>query len=359
MWLFAGCVGDKGVAPATQPAGETLGPVVVSPRNAVMAIGESLTVHVAAMSLSGTPITTFDSVLYLLQNVTDTLRVRVTTNGQITALSPSGINNPVLLQVVVFKGGVARADLALIQVTETAIPGATLSIQPVPPDSAKIAWGDTKEIDPLIQNVTTGEAVVAPTVRYDYGPGDSLTLQCYAPTLAPVGRFTQAQLQLTDCGQNGNAGTVWYNQIHAFKKGTAWIHAYVWVYGAMQHDSVQYTISNPYDAPVQAGPSQFQASQPARSSVFIAPGGTIYFLNGFNAALGASVTFTLDNPSAALATDPPSPLGGTSGNITTLTPGQQATRKFVTPGVYHWTATVSGGVPPYTGATSTGTITVE
>jgi hypothetical protein len=73
-----------------------------------------------------------------------------------------------------------------------------------------------------------------------------------------------------------------------------------------------------------------------------------------------TVNITLDHPELALPTNPPSQYGGTSGNITGLTATHpQSNRIFATPGTYHWTASMSGGIPPYNGATASGTIAVQ
>ena len=357
---FVNCVGDKGVAPATRPAAETLGTIVVSPLNAIMAVGETLSVTPIGKSLGGTAMLQFDSVQYRLENVTDTAHVSISAAGVVTARSETPINGPVLLTVIAFKDDLAAADQAIIQVVDAVFPNPTLSLQPVPPDSARMAWGDSKTLTPIIQN-TTGGFVNSPTLRLEYGPsGDSLKMQCYVPSISATATLTRQQLRRSSCGQNGNAGTVSLNQIHAFTKGTAWVHAHVTVFGIVLHDSVLYTMTNPYSTGVDVGTSYvLSASQVDRSSVFVAPGGTVYFFNDFTPSLGTSITFILDHPEDALPTDPPATDGGTEGNVTNILGYGYSTRKFVTPGVYHWTATVSGGIPPYTGATVTGIITVE
>jgi len=185
-------------------------------------------------------------------------------------------------------------------------------------------------------------------------------MQCYAPRFVATATLTEAQLEQTPCGVNRNAGQVGLNQIHAFKKGTAWVYATATVFGVVLRDSVQYTITNPISGFIQASPYYLTANQPGISDIYIAPGGTVTFYNAFPDVLGVSVTFTFDDPSAASAADTPSDNGGASGNVTALTTSQpQSDRKFLTAGRYGWTGTVLGGVPPYTGATWRGTIIVE
>lgn len=352
------CSGDQGVATAPRSPASTLGTIIIAPLNAVIAVGDTLPLTFSARSLTGTAITQFDSVHYFLQNVSDSLRVTLLPTGQVIGRAVSGTNAPVLVDLLVFKDGLVAGDQSIVQVTATKFAGATLSIQPVGSDSAKIAWGSTKRIVPVIKNAG-GQSVSNPNVRFEYGPGDSTTLQCYVPTIQAVGVLTRAQLQMSDCGYNANAGTVRLDQIHAFRKGTAWVHARVLVYGVMLHDSVQYTISNTYSGTVAIYPSNFFAGSPP-SNIFVAPGARVTFLNGFDPSVGVSIGFTFDHPEVALAGTPPATNGGSSGNVSPITSDQVTSyRIFRTPGVYTWTATIFGGIAPYTGQTSTGTITVE
>lgn len=363
--LLVSCVGDQGVAPSGKPATETLGAMSVAPLNAVMAVGDTLSLTVRGWTLSGTPIASFDSVQYFLENVTDSLRARVSTSGVVTALSPSLTNNPVLIEVIGFKHGVARADQAVVQITATRFSGATLSIHPIAPDSAKLGVGSSKTIVPTIRNTLTGQSVSNPTLRLEYGPGDSTKLQCYRPNLVATGTLTMAQLSLSVCGGNANTFTGRFNSILVNQTGVAWVIAEATVYGVVLRDSVQYTLTNPVQQILQIGASNFglavQSGGASASATLIAPGSTIYFRNTLNAQIGASLTITFDDPSAA--TVEPNPLtglsGGTTGNITPITSGQFAARKFLTAGVYTWTATVLGGIAPLTGETLTGRITVQ
>jgi hypothetical protein len=331
----------------------------VSPINAIMAVGDTMSLTLTGQSVAGDPLTSFDSIEYILQTPTDTIRTRISANGLVTALTPSGTNKPVLVEVIGFKDGVARADQAVIQIVATTFPNATLSIQPISPDSAKLAWGSTKVITPVIRN-TSGQSVASPQIRYEYGPGDSTTLQCYVPNFVATPTLTQAQLKLTTCGSNSNAGSVTLDRIHAFRAGTAWVHATVLVFGVVLRDSVKYTLTNPYTGNVSVGPTELLPGDPLRANIIIAPGGTITFVNSFPAAIGASVSWTLDNPGAATASNPPATYGDTIGNISAIDASQfTSKRRFLTAGVYTWTAKVICGIAPYNGATVTGEITVQ
>lgn len=353
--LVTGCVGEKGIAPTLRPATTTLGSVRVSPINAIMAVGDTLSLTVTGRTLVDAPVSSFDSVQYVLQDPTDSLRVRMSAAGLVTAIAPSGTSRPVLVEVIAFKDGVARADQAVVQVVATAFGGVTLSI---PSSNPKIQWGQSLSIVPIVSNGT--QSVAGPTVRYEYGSNDSTKMQCYVPKFVPTATLTEAQLEQTSCGVNRNAGRVGLNQIHAFNTGVAWVYATVTVFGVVLRDSVQYTITNPTTGVIQAGPYYLTANNPGVSDIYIAPGGTMTFYNGFPATLGVSVAFTFDDPSAATAADSPSQYGGMTGNVTPITTAQaQSLRKFLAPGVYGWTGIVSGGVPPYTGATWRGRIIVQ
>lgn len=346
------CTGDKGVAPSLQSPSVTLGTARVAPANAIMAVGQTLQLTVTGQALTGEPITEFDSVQYLLSNPADTVSVRFSPDGQLTAISPSGQGQPVIVNVVPFKNGVVKGDQAIVQVTATAIPGATLSIHPIPPDSAKLANGEYKTIIPLIQNPATGETVDNPVIRLRVNAADINQLGFYAPAFSTA-TISYYQLYQYDCQV-----CVGLDQITAVgNSGTAWLYADVNVYGTMLHDSVQYTLTNSYIANLYI--TDYVLTILSNPRVVIAPGGTVTFNNYINGKYGTVVSYAFDNPSAALTADPPSDLGGASGNVSGLMYGESSVRIFRTPGTYTWTATVSGSGPPFAGLTATGVIVVQ
>ena len=89
--LFAAaCSSEHGTAPAARSPDMTLGSMRATPFNAIMAVGDTLRIAVDAKTLSGDPLPALDSVLYVLQSTTDTLRVQVSPTGLVTARAPSG-----------------------------------------------------------------------------------------------------------------------------------------------------------------------------------------------------------------------------------------------------------------------------
>jgi len=353
MATMAACQGDNSAAPTLRSPATTLGSVRVAPLNAIMAVGDTLRLSVTGRSLSGALLSHLDSVEYVLQNMTDSGRVQISASGVVTAIAPSGAGNPVLVQVIGFKDGLALADVAILQITQTVITGATLSIQPS--DSVKLAVGNDRQLVPVIQN-GTGESVNGPAVRYELGPGDSTKMSCFTPYFVSTATVTVQQLTTSACG-GGPVQSL--NTLHANLKGVAWVYANVTVYGVPLRDSVMFFLTNPYFEFVSVAPYALNLTGPSANTYTIAPGGMMGFQNGFPSAFGALVSFTFDDPEGAAATNPPSDVGGTSGNITPLTGGQYAMRLFPTAGTYKWTATITGGAPPFTGVTTTGTVIVQ
>jgi len=355
MLLAIACIGEKGVAPSEASPTTTLGTITLSPLNVVMAVGDTVRVSPIGVTLSGAPVTSYDSVLYVFSDPNDSLRVSVSSTGLVTGLTPS--NSPVLLNVVAFKGGYAAANQAILQITATKFSGAVLSVQPVPPDSAKLAGGENKFIVPLIWNPTTGETVDNPQIRFAFTKTECQYVACYQPQIPAVGALTSDQLTLDDNGQPR------YTRLDQFtplgKPGTVWVRAEVLVYGVMLRDSVQYTLTYTLNNEVDLDTRGLSGSSNLRGGTYIAPGGNVLFYNNVSPSLGATVSVEFDDPSAALAIDPPSDVGGASGNITPMESYTYTQRLFVTPGTYHWTATINGSVPPYAGAKIYGVIYVE
>lgn len=350
-----GCVGDKGVAPSLRDPSQSLNWITASPLNVIMAVGDTLSVSIAGYAADGSPVTGFDSVQYKLNNIVDTLRVSLSPTGVVTGRAASG-SSTVLLNVYAFKDDAAAVDQVVILVTDTKFSGATLSIHPTGSDSARLAIGSTKTITPIVMNPSTNTRVANTRFRLSTSPEESKIVGCYVPSIpsssAPF-QFVSAALV-----RNGCAASFGLNQIKGMARGTAWIHADALVYGTMLHDSVQYTITNIFEAFSGVRQNNLEIFCSACTAV-IAPGGTVTFQNSLSAGLGTSVTFTFEDPSVALAASSPSSVGGSSGNVTALNAGQSSTRRFVTPGTYPWTETVTGAPPPFANGTYQGQVVVQ
>jgi len=348
---LAGCVGEQGAAPTLRPADSAIGPLTVTPLNAILAVNDTMQIHVSVQSLSGAALSSVDSVVYQLANVADSLRIRLSRTGLVTAIAASGPGSPVLVNVLAFKDGLVRADQTVLQITDTAIPGATLSIQPIAPDSAKLTVFSNKMLTPVIENTTTDESVPGPTLRLEIRPGDMDKVGYYRPYITPPPNIVS--LNLID-----GVGAPLNGIVTLSHTGTVWVYANVLVYGTMLHDSVQYTITNGYRGSVAVGDQGSLALVlSGQMNVAVSPGGVVAFFNNMSLDLNTTVDFTFDVPGAATA-DPDG--DGTSGNILGLPGGGTgATRQFLTPGTYQWTATVRDGIAPYTGQTVGGTIVVQ
>lgn len=351
-----GCLGDRGTAPSPDPARMTIGTVAASPINAVMAVGGTLQLGVTGRSLSGTPIaqSDFDSVMYYMPNLGDTLRVRLTPGGQVTALASTGYQNPVLIYVIPFKNGSAKEDMVTIQITDNAIAGVSrLSIHPVPPDSAKLAQASYKFFTPVIENSVTHEQVDNPTLRLTIKPEDQPNALTWISGAAPPTLDYNQLIQYNDdlcCG-------TWNFLLAKANTGSAWIYASANVYGTVLQDSVLFTFSPRYEIEISIANvyGTFAIRGNGNTAGYVAPGGTVDISNGLTARLNLPITITFDNPAAALPVSP----GADSGNVVDLPPSATTYRKFVTPGTYHWTATVGGSLPPFTGQSTYGTIVVQ
>lgn len=347
--LLAACVGDKGVAPSTRSPSGTLGTVIVTPLNAIMAVGDTVRLTVAGQSILDQPMSDFDSVTFSLGSLVDTLRVHLAPDGLVTALSPSGAGSPVQINVVAFRAGVAKADQALIQITSTAIAGLTLSIHPVPPDSTKLAQGAFKQVTPIVWNPVTNESVDGPVLRLEQTVGEA-KLVCQLPYVQVVD-YTIEQL-------GGNVCRGGANYIQASSSlGMTWVKAQVLAYGTLLRDSVQYTLTYPYLSFIVVGSSGTLTIMPTRRlNAVIAPGGTVIFASYIPQATGATMNFTFSDSTVALSSGD----GTGAGNIYGLEgSGGQANRIFQQTGTYTWTATVIGGIAPFTGQSISGKIIVQ
>lgn len=358
------CTGDKHttlVAPRLDPV--SVSSVLGWPPVSILAVGSTQQLSATGVAVSGEPIAAFDSAWFFFPNIyqsqADTSRVRLSSIGLITAVAPT--TTPVELAVVGFKGGVGLGDMVLVQVTAAAIPGLTLSIQPAAPDSAKLAAGVTKAIVPVLRNPGTGATVANPAMRYLIKPEDQGRVQPYAPIVL---------LRLPSKASNRDIGYFYRwsssvspasNQIVPLTgEGSAWIYATVNAYGTMLRDSVRYTFTYPYTKTIATVKANLAiASLYDGQTLTLAPGATVTFQNGVAAADPLQIAYTFDVPGAATAASPASMIGGSSGNVASLSGSQTSKRRFPTPGTYRWTATAAGGPAPWDGQSVSGMIVIK
>lgn len=352
--ISAACAPDSVNAPLVTAPSATLGSIKVSPGAAVLAVGQTQQLTVKALSLTGTPITTLDSVRYLYKTLSDTSRVQISANGVATALSVT--TQDVFVTVLAYQGAAIRADHLLLKVTASAVPGLQLVLQP---NTTTLAQGTVGTITPTLLNPTTSATVTSPVIRYSVGAQDQQRMGVYAPVLF----ITTATgfVTIRPSPYVFPASTLTQNQVLALTgEGTAWVYADLTAYGTAMHDSVLYTFTYPKSATISTVKSNLAVTSTyASQSLVVAPGATVTFNNGSAATDPLTIAYTFDNPSAATAATPPSSVGGSTGNISALIGGQSSARTFATAGTYHWTATASGGPAPWAGQVITGTIVVK
>ena len=195
-------------------------------------------------------------------------------------------------------------------------------------------------------------------LRYTFHDEDVARMGCYIPRFPAIGVFTAKQLAVATCGK-----TVALNQISAVAdSGTVWVIADLVAYGVHLRDSVQYTLTYPYNVGVGLFPQNLSLAGGGVTlpTVYVPPTGTVHFSNGFDPTMATTADFIFDDPSAATVANPAATYGDSVGNVIALPGGQQESpRRFLVPGTYSYTATLHGGVPPFTGASVRGTVIVR
>jgi len=297
--------------------------------------------------------------MYLYNYPTDTQYIQVSPQGVVTGRKATFPTNPVQLGILVFKDNAVAYDATMIQVTDAVVPGVTLSIQPVPPDSARWEAGSNKYLSPVVANPTTLESVDGVALRYEFRPQDSSSVRCQSfpirtgPTTLSFEAFTK-----TNCTNGPNGYFNDLNYFNGLRRDTIWVHANAMVYGTLLRDSVQFIITNPLVGMIYFYPSGMAIGREEKYlNVAIAPAGTVTFTNLYDPSYGTSFNITFDNPAAARRA--PDGADTTSGNIVGLKASQAATRQFLAPGTYGYTYMVTDGVAPFKGVTGRGTITVQ
>ena len=358
MMLATGCVGDRATAPKLRSPNEVLGRITVSPVSTLIAVGDTQHLDVTGQSLAGTAISSFDSVRYVLLNSSDSLRVRLSNTGTVTGRSESF--GPILVNVFAYKDGVGRADQVYLMVTATRYSGLQLAF--ISSYDGTVPVGQEDYLVPVLYNPVTHDTVPDGfEVRYVPGSADSLHAAVWYPRL-----YVPQTIENYD-PYSGTKETP-YPQVgdwHAVKalvpEGTAWVHTSINAYGTTVQDSMLYHFTYQRYAEIALGISGLTISGDyADQTVTLAPGATVSFRNRiFRLGDAVRMTYTFDNPSAAVANDPPSTNGGDSGNVVDLGRLQSSSRRFMTAGTYKWTATVRGIPSPWNEEVVSGTIVIK
>lgn len=267
--------------------------------------------------LSVTPKTTFGETITNVSaapvySVKDTLSLRISSDGLLTALRPVNDKVEVIAQLTI--DGITRADTSWVRIISSAPVGIPrkLSIQPLPGDSAK--WSLTplpKEIIPVVED-ESGNSISNVLVHFHSSDEHVLWFE-------PEGMF-------------------------AFKQGTALVTATTYAFGVDLIDTVSYRITLPS---VQfIGISETLPDASGSGKVFFSPdtvtvgvGAVIIFQTSDKVTSDVAINF--DDPSAAAG-----PTGfpwlfyfdGSAGNIPAIKPNQYfgAGRQFNVAGAYRY-----------------------
>jgi hypothetical protein len=349
---IASCRFDQAALSSARPAEETIGAVTATPQATILAVGASQHIGVSAVSLTGAPVTTFDSVTYQLNSIGDTAIVSLSSAGVVTALKPSVAT--VKVNVFVTQSGVTKGDQTLVQVTQAALAHPRLTFVVGAFDSTRIAFGSSKTVTQVVQDTVTGALIATPAVRLAVKADDAPRLTVYAPSLS----FGNAPITVTAASAPSD------NQIYANdQKGVVWLYGSTLAYGKPLRDSILFTLLYPIRGTISVGAAGLGLTSPYQDQlIYLSAGAIVSFSNGTPLADSIGIAFTFDVPARANPLPPPgSPFGGDSGNITPLFGGQTAFRVFQVCSVcpaetVAWKATAVSGVPPWKGQGLQGSI---
>jgi len=362
---LAGCSADVTYTQKLlAPPATTLGSLAISPLNAIVAVGGTQQFSVSMQSLTGAPITNADSVVYMLSNPADTVRLRIDrTTGVVTGVAPSTPPRHVRVNVFAYQGIVIVGDQAFVQVTTNAIANPTASIQPnwAAGDSVRLAMGVSKTVVPRIRNAA-GDSVSSPAARFNVAAADMQRVAVFQPY---VGLFDRSPYVYVTGLQYPSGGINRF--LPKVDSGTAWIYYRAVAYGVPIADSVRYSFTPPFSAQITVTKTNLELTSAgeggsANVALTLAAGAEVTFFNSLSGDDPLTITVEFSDPNGATTSVPaPSPgqAGGASGNITTLVGGQSAQRRFNTPGRYVWTMKGTGGPAPWNGQTVSGTLVIK
>lgn len=343
--------GPQTIAPLDPPE-TTLGTVVSSPTAAIIAVGDTLRLAVTGATLTGVPVTEFDSIRYALYTASDSARVHLDRlTGTIVGVAASSGPTHVKVDVFAFKNGAVGGAETLVQVTATRIAGPlTMSVQP-PLNGNILTWGVAKAVYPSIRNPVTGDSVRQPVIRYSVGSADTLRVSVYQPYLRLPITINPSQLQI---GARVYPAAAVNAILPNVGEGSAWVYGNVTAYGQALRDSARYTFVYPSSATITTAKTNLAVTAYGYQdeTLTLSPGGIVTFTNGVSDSM--RVAYSFDHPEVATAVG-----GGASGNIAALGAGETAQRQFLQTGTYQWTAVASNAGAPWDGQSIHGTIVIK
>jgi plastocyanin len=211
---------------------------------------------------------------------TEESSVRVSEDGLLQAVTAA--NSKILVIAQLTAGQLTHADTVLVNVTADSVPPtfASLSIHPVPPDSAKWAVGGVGGGSVFQMwkrmHVAALDANAQPIANLSiaFASSDTSTLTLFQ--LGPLGVFA-----------------------NAWKPGHVTVYATATAYGITHADTLPFTVTMPLVETVTIGATSTGAGSTAAlsfapSEITISPGGTAKWYN----ATGQAVDVTFDDPAS-------------------------------------------------------------
>lgn len=210
----------------------------------------------ASKALAGLP-----SPLY---RSADPERVVVTANGTLVAAQLT--NQPVAVIATLTTDNLQHVDTVLVRVVDAPAPSVldTLSIRPIPPDSAKHAvdktgfgLGFNYLLNRLVHAADTGGVpIAAVSVGFDPLPGLAASLgfeRLPVPVADLLVSFRSSDTTIAEIRNYSDNGVQIYT-LNGLRLGTVKLYASATVFGVMKADTITFRIGLPVLASVRTGP---------------------------------------------------------------------------------------------------------
>jgi uncharacterized protein YjdB len=179
LLVGAACGGDS-VSSPTRNADELFWAVRLNHTAVTLAVGQSLQLSATPITPTGAPITNLGNATF--QSI-DTMMVKVDANGLVTAhAAANGVM--VIASIQSTEQNLTNADTVWVNVTSSAMPVVTFSIQP--PDSAILAVGEPKTLSAVVKN-GDGDDVPGLSIRYGSSDPGKLAVNPFSGQLSAKG----------------------------------------------------------------------------------------------------------------------------------------------------------------------------